>query len=101
MSLPRPVPQTVTVTLTPLGQPKGSHPGIRAYRGPDGQMFLALDGDAADKLAWLLDDVGPGYDLGVNPGAYGLSDSDGAALDQVRWSVAAPLRTPHPDRPRP
>lgn len=80
---------TATLQLTAIRQPDGvAHPGITAYRDADGQLVLRITADAADALQYLIDDIGPGYDLSVNPGAYGVSDAEAQRVAAVRSAIS-------------
>jgi hypothetical protein len=65
--------------------------GIAAYKAADGSVVLRLDQAAAYRLRWLLDDIGPGYDLAVNPGFYGINALDAPRLDAVRYGITGPI----------
>lgn len=67
-------------------------PFVRVLTDPDaGRAIVALDADSAYALVRLLDDIGPGYDLAINPGVYGLDADDAARLDAVRSAITSPL----------
>lgn len=67
-------------------------PFVAVYTDRDtGRAIVALDRDAADALLDLLVQVGPGYDLTINPGVYGLDQGDADRLDSVRARITGPL----------
>jgi len=69
-------------------------PFVRVYLDREtGRAIIALDRDAVDALVAYLDDIGPGYDLAIDPGTYGFTDADAAtAIADVIGRIAAPLR---------
>lgn len=65
---------------------------VRVYLDRDtGRAVIALDRDAVGHLTHYLDDIGPGYDLTMNPGNYGLDDATAAAVADVIGRISAPL----------
>lgn len=80
--------------LAPLAtSPTLDTPFVRVYLDRDtGRAVIVLDRDAVDSLVAYLDDIGPGYDLAVNPGAYGLDDATAIAASDVVGRIAGPLR---------
>jgi len=92
----------VTITARPTLLPATlATAGLTAYRDDHGRVVLVLDTDsdtfdvtgdqitAAGDLQRLLDDVGPGYELGVSPGQYGVSEADGLRLNGLRATISA------------
>jgi hypothetical protein len=67
-------------------------PFVRVYLDRDtGRAVIALDRDAVDRLTSYLDDIGPGYDLSMNPGFYGLDDATAIAVADVISRISGPL----------
>lgn len=67
-------------------------PYVRVYLDRDtGRAVIALDADAVDALTHYLDDLGPGYDLSLNPGNYGLDDATAATVADVIGRISSPL----------
>ncbi len=58
---------------------------------PNGRAVIALDADAIDALLHYLDDLGPGYDLTMNPGAYGVDDDTAHRVAGVVGRISGPL----------
>jgi hypothetical protein len=79
--------------LSPATDSAPAGPFVRVYLdSATGRAVIALDRDAVDHLVHYLDDIGPGYDLAVDPGSYGLDDVTATAIDDVVSRIAAPLR---------
>ncbi len=67
-------------------------PFVRVYADKaSGRAVIALDADAADALLQYLDDIGPSYDLAMNPGNYGVSDDDGVRISNIISRISGPL----------
>lgn len=67
-------------------------PYVRVYLDRDtGRAVIALDADAVDALTHYLDELGPSYDLSVNPGYYGVDDATGARVADVVGRISGPL----------
>lgn len=67
-------------------------PFVRVLTDPaTGRAIIALDAAAASLLVQLLDDIGPGYDLAVNPGYYGLDADTANQVAAVRSAITGPL----------
>lgn len=56
-----------------------------------GRVVIALDATAADALVRYLDDIGPGYDLAMNPGHYGVDDDTANTVSDVISRVSGPI----------
>ena len=56
------------------------------------RIVITLDSAAATELLHYLDDLGPGYDLMMNPGHYGVADDRAARVADVVSRIASPLR---------
>ncbi len=92
-------PDMTTADLTPATPtPAGDDadhgsPFVRvAVDKPTGRAVVALDAAAIDALLHYLDDLGPGYDLTMNPGSYGVDDATAHRVADVIGRVAGPLR---------
>ncbi len=67
-------------------------PFVRVYLDRDtGRAVIALDRAAVNHLTHYLDDIGPGYDLSMNPGSYGLDDATATAVSDVVSRISGPL----------
>ncbi len=56
------------------------------------RVTITLDLAAADRLLNYLDDIGPGLDLVMNAGKYGLEYTTAEAVSDVVSRIASPLR---------
>lgn len=77
-------------TPAPAGD---ADPFVRVYTYSDGRAIIALDAAAVDQLLYYLDDLGPGYDLTQNPGAYGVDQDAADLVTDVVGRITAPLRS--------
>ncbi len=84
----------MTTDITTSDSPATSadrSPSVRVYADrATGRAVIALDATAADALLQYLDDIGPSYDLSMNPGRYGVSDDDGARIADIIYRISGP-----------
>ncbi len=70
----------------------GGTPFVRVIADRDNhRAVIALDAAAIDELLRYLDDIGPYYDLRMNPGSYGLDDPTANSVADVVGRISGPL----------
>lgn len=85
-----------TSDLVPVTPPATNAPFVAVYADkPTGRIVIALDADAAADLSQYLGDIGPGHELGMDPGAYGVDDTTGSRISAMVCRIAADIDRAH------